>query len=318
MIDEGERLPVVDQCEILAMNRSTFYYEPVPEFTEGELGILKRMDEIFTDSPFYGYRRMWWTLCEEGHEIGRDRTRHYMGVLGLETFYPKKKKTSVPNKEHKKYPYLLRNLEVNRPNQVWAADITYIRMAKGFCYLMVVMDWYSRCILSWRLSNSLDAVFCVDALKEALDRYGAPEIFNTDQGCQFTSAEFTGVLLSHHIRISMDSKGRALDNVFVERFFRTLKYEYIYLNEIPNMIDLKQGLKKFLHRYNHVNPHSSHNMRRPHEVYTASTNIISIDVNRRAEVFEEWLSTVLELSTKKGKSSKKERNRHCGYGVISL
>ena len=318
MIDEGEKIPVVEQCEILTMNRSTFYYKPVPDFTEEELFILGRMDNIFTDFPFYGYRRMWWTLCEEGHVIGRDRTRHYMNVLGLETFYPKKRKTSIPNKEHKKYPYLLRDLEVNRPNQVWAADITYIRMAKGFCYLVVVMDWYSRYILSWRLSTTLEAGFCVDALQDALSRYGAPEIFNTDQGSQFTSADFTGVLLAHHIRISMDSKGRALDNVFVERFFRTLKYEYIYLNEIPSIAELKEGLKVFFHRYHHVNPHSSHNMQRPYDVYTAPTKVISIDVKRRKEVFDLWLSTISELSTKKGKRSKKERNRHCGYGVISL
>jgi putative transposase len=258
-------LSMVEQCQILGLNRSTLYYKPVPEYSPANVKILNAMDEIFTKYPYFGYRRIYDELVDSGYVIGENRVNKYMKVLGLETFYPKKK-TSIPNKNHKVYPYLLKDIEIAYPNQVWCADITYIRMQQGFCYLVVIMDWYSRYVLSWRLSNTLDVDFCVEALQEALWKYPSPAIFNTDQGSQFTSEAFTQILLNNQIQISMDSKGRAFDNIIIERFFRSLKYEHIYLYNHPIMLKLRAGISWYMNHYNN-RKHSSLKKQTPYEVY---------------------------------------------------
>jgi len=268
-----KELSVKAQCMILSLARSAFYYQPVELFNSDNLNIMKVMDRIYTEYPFYGHRR----ICDElkdAHNIkvGRDRVLKYMHIMGIEAFYPRKKiNTTTPNKEHKVYPYLLRNLNIERCNQVWAADITYIPLNGKFCYLMAIIDWHSRCILSYRISNSLDTTFCLEALKEAFKRYGKPEIFNTDQGCQFTSHAFTQELLDAGIAISMDSVGRAIDNVIIERFFRTIKYEDIYLNHYQSIKDLKKGVEKYMRFYNVQRKHSSLNKKTPYVVYHGQT-----------------------------------------------
>lgn len=265
MIVENTKMSVTAQCEVLSMNRSTWYYDPVP-YSEEELAVFNEIDRIYTDMPYYGHRKIWKELDRRGFLVGRDRTLSYMKILGIEAFYPKPN-TSMPNRQHKVYPYLLRGLEINRPNQVWATDITYIRMEKGFCYLVAVIDWYSRCILSYRVSTTLDTSFCVDALKEALAKYPAPEIFNTDQGCQFTSEDFTEILLEKRIQISMDGKGRAKDNIIIERFWRSLKHEDVYLREYRSMAELKMGIAKYMITYNHIRLHESLDYRTPATIY---------------------------------------------------
>lgn len=282
----------MQQCEILNLNRSTLYYKYAPEFTEEEKLILNIMDEIFTELPFYGYRRLWRELKKRGYKIGQDKVLNFMHVLGLETLYPKKRKTSIANKRHRIYPYLLSNVEINKPNQVWCADITYIRLAKGFCYLVVIMDWYSRRILSYKVSNSLETYFCTEALNEALAKYPKPEIFNTDQGSQFTSEEFTGILLTNKIKISMDSKGRAFDNIMVERFFRTIKYENIYLYNYDSIALLKDGLKYYIDFYNNSREHSSLDNKTPARFYIEESEVILIDDIKKIKMFEEWFVTI--------------------------
>lgn len=267
MIDKScENLSITEQCDIMGMNRTSYYYKNLPLYNPYELLILNRMDEIFTEYPFYGYRRIHNLLKNENILLGKDRVLKYMHVLGLETFYPKKR-TTFSNKMDKKYPYLLKNLEIFHPNQVWAIDITYIRLKSGFCYAVVIIDWFSRYILSYKLSNSLDTDFCIDALNEAIRKYGKPEIFNSDQGCQFTSEIFTSVLESCNIRISMDSVGRAYDNIIIERFFRTLKYEDIYLKNYDSMKSLKGGICKYLFFYNNERYHSAFNYQTPNKIY---------------------------------------------------
>lgn len=256
---------MVTQCEIMALNRSTWYYEPV-SYSEEELTIFNEIDKIYTDLPYYGHRKIWQELLKRGFLIGRDRTLSYMRILGIEPFYPKPN-TSKRNKQHTVYPYLLRGLVIDRPNQVWATDITYIRMENGFCYLVAVIDWYSRCILSYRLSTTLDTSFCVDALNEALAKYPSPEIFNTDQGCQFTSDDFTEILLKKKIQISMDGKGRAQDNIIIERFWRSLKHEDIYLREYRSIAELKMGIAKYMITYNHIRLHESLEYETPASFY---------------------------------------------------
>jgi len=235
-------------------------------YSEEDIRILHRMDEIYTKWPFYGYRRQYLKLIEEQFSIGKERVRKYMRVLDLEAFYPKKK-TSIANKLHKVYPYLLRNLKITRPNQVWAADITYIRLEGGFCYLIAIIDWFSRYILSWQLSNSLDLTFCQTALEEALKNYPYPEIFNTDQGSQFTSQEFTKILMGNGIKISMDGRGRWSDNVIIERFFRSLKQENIYLYPYRTVRDVRVGCGDYMKFYNYERPHSSLDNKPPALVY---------------------------------------------------
>jgi len=225
----------------------------------------KLLDKEYTNHPFLGYRKLTDYLKGIGHDVGEKKVRRLLRKMGLMAIYPHKK-TSIPNIAHKKYPYLLRNIEINRVNQVWSTDITYIPLKQGFLYLVAVIDWYSRYVLSWRLSNTMDTRFCVDALKEALE-YGKPEIFNTDQGSQFTSDEFTGVLIDNGIQISMDGKGRALDNIFVERLWRSVKYEEVYLKDYQNPVEAEEGMKVYFRYYNTERPHQSLEYKTPEEVF---------------------------------------------------
>lgn len=256
MVDKGHDVPVVRQCQLLSLSRSTVYYQGKPDASEEDLNLMRRLDEMHLKRPFYGSRRLTGWLQDEGEQINRKRVQRLMRLMGIVAIYPKKK-TSQPGQGHKIYPYLLRGLEVNRPGQVYCADITYIPMAKGFVYLVAVMDWYSRKVLSWRVSNTLDSAFCVDALEEAISRYGAPDIFNTDQGAQFTSEAFTGVLKSARIKISMDGKGRWVDNVFVERLWRSVKYEEVYLNAYESMAQAKTGIRDYFRFYNAERKHQT-------------------------------------------------------------
>ena len=233
------------------------------------MALMRLIDEIHLELPFYGSRSIRDELRGRGHRVSRKRVQRLMGLRAL---YPKPR-TSIPGKGHTVYPYLLRNLAIERPNQVWAADICYLPMAKGFLYLVAVMDWHSRRVLSWRVSNTLDSAFCVEALQEALARYGAPEIFNTDQGCQFTSEAFTGVLKAHGVAISMDGKGRWVDNVFVERLWRTVKYEDIYLRAYETPRALRDGLTRYFQFYNSRRRHSALARRTPDAVYFGSATI---------------------------------------------
>jgi putative transposase len=251
---EMTKIAINRQCELIGLPRSTFYYEPAEE-TEENLMYMRLIDKQYMKTPFYGSRRMAEWLKGEGHEVNRKRIQRLMQIMGLEAIYPKPR-TSEAIKEHKIYPYLLRGVAVTRPNQVWSTDVTYIPMEKGFMYLAAVIDWYSRYVLSWRISNTLDADFCIEALKAALKK-GRPDIFNTDQGAQFTCRAFTAVLEQASIMISMDGRGRALDNVFVERLWRSVKYEDIYLKSYSNGIDLTDGLGAYFDFYNNERPHQS-------------------------------------------------------------
>jgi putative transposase len=255
MIDRRHKLSLVKQCETLDLARSGVYYERQPEKVEN-LKLMRRMDKIHTDRPFVGVRRMVDELFDLGYKVNRKRVWRLMRLMGIEAIYPKPN-LSKPNANHKIYPYLLRNLRIDRANQVWATDITYIPMDKGFTYLVAVMDLYSRKVLSWRLSNSLDADFCIDALEEAIYKYGKPEIFNSDQGSQFTSESFTEVLKSHEIRISMDGRGAWRDNVFVERLWRSVKYEEVYLNAYESMQEAKTRLGRWFEYYNRRRKHQT-------------------------------------------------------------
>jgi putative transposase len=227
---------------------------------------MELIDKQYLKTPTWGSRSMRNYLRRLGYKVNRKRIQRLMRLMGLEAIYPKKK-TSCPHPDHKVYPYLLRNMKIDRPNQVWAADITYIPMARGFMYLVAVMDWNSRKVLSWRLSNTLDTDFCVDALEDAINRYGTPDIFNTDQGAQFTSKAFTGVLKRHDIKISMDGRGRVQDNIFIERLWWTVKHHYIYLHAFDNGTQLRMGLKEFFDHYNHERSHQALDNMTPDEVY---------------------------------------------------
>lgn len=218
--------------------------------------------------PSLGYRAMTKRLKRLGYAVGKKRIRRLMQLMGISSIYRRKKKTTIPNKQHFKYPYLLRGLKINRPNQVWCTDITYIPMKKGFIYLVGIMDWYSRKILSWRISNTLDTSFCVEALEEALSKHEKPEIFNSDQGCQFTSKEFTEILLKNDIRISMDGRGRAIDNVFIERFWKSLKYEEVYLKAYETVKEAVFSIGEYIWDYNNDRPHTSLGDKTPEEVYS--------------------------------------------------
>ena len=259
------RLSVVRQCGLVDISRSSYYYTPSVE-NEYNLELMCKIDRQFLKTPFYGSRQMARHLRRQGYAVGRTRIRRLMRRMGLQAIY-QKPRTSMPNTQHRVYPYLLRNLSVERPNQVWCADITYIPMRRGFLYLVAVMDWHTRAVLSWRLSNSMDSGFCVEALTEALSHYGTPEIFNTDQGSQFTSAEFTDVLSGAGVRISMDGRGRWMDNVFIERLWRSLKYESVYLREFETGLDAQCEIEKWLRFYNMERPHSFFGDKTPMEVY---------------------------------------------------
>ena len=267
MIDRGHRLPISRQCQVLGLPRSTAYYQPVPESAE-ELDLMRRIDELHLEIPSAGSRTLRTFLRKDGHRLGRQRVRRLMRKMGLEALY-RKPNLSRRHAAHPIYPYLLRHLRIDRPNHVWATDITYIPMRQGFVYLVAIMDWYSRRVLAWRLSNTLSTDFCVEALEEAITRYGAPEIFNTDQGSQFTSAEFTDVLKTHAIRISMDGKGCWRGNVFVERLWRTVKYEEVYLKAYDTISVAKASLAKFFDYYNRRRPHQSLDDETPDAIYFA-------------------------------------------------
>lgn len=249
---------------MLGLARSSWYYQPTPE-TDENLALMRLIDEEYTRHPFFGSRRMVAILERQGFEVNRKRVQRLMGVLGLEAIYPKPR-LSQGDKQHKKYPYLLRDVSIQRPDHVWSTDITYIRLERGFVYLTAVIDWYSRYVLSWRLSNSLDVAFCLEVLEHALS-LGRPDIFNSDQGCQYTSEDFTNVLKAQGIRISMDGKGRALDNIFVERLWRTVKYEEVYLKDYGSVKEARDGLSGFFKFYNTERPHQSLGYRTPAEVY---------------------------------------------------
>ena len=254
------------QCELLGLSRSAYYYQPATE-SDYNLELMRRMDEQYMRTPYYGVRMMYGYLRRRlGYQVNVKRVRRLYRKMGLEAITPKPN-LSKPNAEHKVYPYLLRNVTVEHINQVWSTDITYMPMKQGFLYLTAVMDWYSRCVLSWELSNSLDSSFCLAALQSALDRYGKPRIFNTDQGSQFTSKLFTERLLDNQIQVSMDGKGRATDNAFVERLWRSVKYDYLYLNAPKDGGELFEGLTHYFNEYNNDRPHSSLDYRTPAEVY---------------------------------------------------
>jgi len=268
MVDRDSELSVRGQCELLSVGRSGFYYEAVPQDAE-ELDVMRRIDEIHLKWPFYGARKVSQQLRAESRPINRKRVQRLMRVMGLEGMAPKPN-TSRRAPEHPTFPYLLRKLDVSRANQVWAADITYIPLAGGFAYLVAVIDWYSRRVLSWRLSNSMDTSFCVEALEEALGRFGKPEIFNTDQGSQFTAAAFVDVLRGAGVLISMDGKGRCIDNVFVERLWRSLKYEDVYLNVYVAVGEARDGIGRYFTFFNDVRPHQSLGYQTPDAIYRAS------------------------------------------------
>lgn len=264
MIDSKYSINLSRQCSLLTIGRTSIYYRP--QISESKLELLRQVDELYTEDPTRGTRRICAALRRKGVEIGRGKARKMMELLGIAAIYCKPN-LSKPAPGHKLYPYLLRNVTITRVNQVWSTDITYIRLRHGFVYLCAVIDWYSRYVLSWRLSITLDAAFCVDALQEAIGTYGKPEVFNTDQGCQFTSEDFTDVLKNNGIAISMDGKGRALDNVFVERLWRTVKYEDIYLKDYGTVPECRAGLETFFDRYNNRREHQSLEYRFPSEVY---------------------------------------------------
>jgi putative transposase len=258
------RLSVRRQCELLGLCRSSFYYEPAQETPEN-LALMRRIDEHYTRCPFYGSRRWAAWLQGEGYEVNRKRVQRLMRLMGLEAIYPKPR-LSVGDRQHKVYPYLLRGVSVERPDQVWSADITYVPMAHGFMYLAATIDWYSRYVIAWRLSNTLDGSFCLEMLQEALG-LGKPEVFNTDQGVQFTASAWTARLEAAGVRISMDGKGRCLDNVFVERLWRSVKYEDVYLNGYEAVPQLQHGLKAYFLFYNEERLHQALDYRSPAAVY---------------------------------------------------
>lgn len=266
MIEPDNReLSIFRQCELLALSRACYYRQPARE-SDKNLQLMRLIDETYTKYPFFGSRQIRNYVNARGYRVNRKRIQRLMQEMGLEAVAPGKK-TSQPNRAHKIYPYLLRHLNINRPDQVWCSDITYIRLKQGFAYLTVIMDWHSRYVLSWELSVTMDDSFCVSALERAIRRYGCPEIFNTDQGSQYTGAAFTGVLKENGIRISMDGKGRAMDNIMVERLWRSLKYEDIYLKDYENVEELIDGLRCYFDFYNNVRPHKNFGGRTPSEAY---------------------------------------------------
>jgi len=261
----NQQLSISRQCKMMNVSRSSFYYRPRPINPE-ELELMRKIDELYLQNPSSGSRSIRRQFRRQGMSVNRKRIQRLMRLMGIEAVYPKPR-TSRPHPEHRIYPYLLRDLTINRPKQVWSADITYIPMARGFMYLVAVMDWHSRKVLSWRVSNTMEPAFCIDALEEALNRYGAPEIFNTDQGAQFTSNAFTQVLKDNHVAISMDGRGRCQDNIFIERLWWTLKYQYIYLHSFDTGKTLRRGLAGWIRYYNQERGHSSLDDRTPDEVY---------------------------------------------------
>ena len=265
MIDATHDLPIVRQAELLGISRSNLYYLPRPP-SAADLALMRRIDELHLNYPFAGSRMLRDMLRLEGISVGRQHVATLMAKMGI-TALSRQRNTSAPHPAHPIYPYLLKGLSIDRPNQVWAADITYIPMRRGFVYLVAIVDWATRKVLSHRVSISMSSDFCVEALEEAIIKYGRPEIFNTDQGSQFTSAEFTGMLKANDIRISMDGKGRWIDNVFVERIWKSVKYEHVYLHAYENVAEAKQQLATYFNIYNTRRPHSSLQRRTPDMAY---------------------------------------------------
>jgi putative transposase len=259
------RLSLRRQCRLLSLSRSALYYTPVGETAEN-LALMALIDRQFLETPWYGSRQMARWLCRQGHAVGRHRVRRLMRKMGLTPIY-QPPRTSQPHPQHKVYPYLLKGLEIARPNHVWCADITYIPMRRGFLYLVAIMDWATRKVLAWRLSNTMEADFCVEALREAMARYGRPEIFNTDQGSQFTSFEFTQVLKDAEVKISMDGRGRWIDNRFIERLWRSLKYECVYLQAFETGSEARRGIGNWIDYYNRDRPHSGIGGLTPNEAH---------------------------------------------------
>jgi len=268
-------LSIVAQCQLLKVARSTLYYRPAP-VSGDDLAVMRRLDELYLATPFYGARRMVAVLRREGWAVNRKRVRRLMRIMGLAAIY-QKPNTSRRHPEHRVYPYLLRGMVIDRPNQVWCADITYIPMARGFAYLVAVMDWFSRRVLAWRLSITMETAFCIEALQAAMDRHGQPELFNTDQGVQFTSAEFIDELATRGVRISMDGKGRFLDNIFIERLWRSLKYEEVFIKAYGSVPEARLGIGGWLGFYNDERPHQALEYRTPREVYEASVTCGYVD-----------------------------------------
>jgi putative transposase len=265
MIESGhEMISVSRQCELLDLSRSSYYYASERDDSYNEL-LMNLIDEQFTKTPFYGVPKMTAWLKIQGHPVNHKRIRRLMRLMGLEAIYPKRK-LSQANPEHKKYPYLLRNVIIDHPDQVWCADLTYIRMLHGFVYLVVVMDWYSRYVLAWEISTTMDAAFCLSALGKSLE-FSRPEIFNTDQGVQFTSTDFIKRLEKEEIRISMDGRGRVYDNIFVERLWRTVKYEEVYLHQYSMVSEARRSLERYFHFYNTERIHEALGYRTPYELY---------------------------------------------------
>jgi putative transposase len=265
MIDRQHDLPITKQAKVLCISRGSVYYLPRP-VPEADLATMRRLDRLHLEFPFAGSRMLRGLLAAEGCKIGRRHVKTLMRRMGIEALY-RRPRTTKPEPGHRIYPYLLRGIEVTRPNQVWAMDITYITMARGFVYLAVVLDWFSRRVLSWRVSITMEAAFCVEALEEALAYYGTPEIFNTDQGSQFTGAAFTGVLIENGIGISMDGKGAWRDNVFVERLWRSVKYEEVYLKAYDTASEARASIGRYLDFYNRRRPHSSLDGATPDHAY---------------------------------------------------
>jgi putative transposase len=269
LIDSRHKdLTISEQCKLLGISRSSYYYEKSAPYSKNDIKIMHRIDEIYTDASFYGYRRIHKQLKEDGFSIGINRVLKYMNILGICAIFPRKKQlTSIKDNKHKIYPYLLRDIDINKANQVWSGDITYIRTAKGFVYLAAIIDWHTRSVLSWKISNTMDSQLAVDVLQDAIYKYGLPEIFNSDQGSQYTSYQHIDMLKKYNIKISMNGKGRSIDNIAIERFFRTLKYENIYITDYQSIKELKQGIKQYIHFYNFNRFHSALDYKKPMNVY---------------------------------------------------
>jgi putative transposase len=269
LVDRADsQLSIVAQCGLLKVARSTLYYQPASVSVD-DLRLMRRIDEQYLETPFYGTRRMVAVLRREGETVNRKRVRRLMQVMGLEAIY-QRPNTSRRHPDHKVYPYLLRGLAIDRPNQVWCADITYVPLAKGFVYLVAVMDWFSRRVLAWRLSIGMETAFCVDALQDAMDRHGQPGIFNTDQGVQFTSEAFIAELASRGVHISMDGKGRFLDNIFIERLWRSLKYEEVFIKAYVSVAEARSGIGAWITFYNDTRLHQALGYRTPREIFTGA------------------------------------------------
>lgn len=267
--NDNENISIARRCDLLGISRQGLYYESVG-ISETDKMIMDSIDEIFTKHPYYGNRRVRATLNHDYHiPIGRDRVRSLMQKMGIEAIYPKKK-LSIPNKEHQIYPYLLKNVDIEKPNHVWSTDITYAKLKVGFAYLIAIIDWFSRCVLNWKLSNTLEIEFCLECLTETMENEEKPDIFNSDQGSQFTSPRFTKILRDNEIQISMDGRGRCLDNVFVERLWRSVKQENIYLNNYQNVTEAREGLTEYFKFYNTERRHQSLDYKTPEEVYQNS------------------------------------------------